>query len=208
MIDLALDGPVPWADEQLGEYAYVHIGPYVRELAETYTDAANGILPASPLLVVGQSSVVDPSRAPRGKHVLWIQVRAVPGQIHGDRLDTIAARTWQSAAEPYAERVLAKLERVAPGVSELALARRVLTPGDLEAHDANLVGGDNGAGSHHLRQNFVFRPLPGLARYRTPVARLWHGGAATWPGAGVTGVPGHRVAQAVLAATRRRWRRG
>jgi phytoene dehydrogenase-like protein len=203
MIHLALDERVPWRDSELAGFAYVHVAPYVEELAEAYTDAVNGILPASPLLVVGQSSVVDPTRAPEGRHVLWIQVRAVPSQIAGDRLAAITARAWRDAAEPYADRMLDKLEAYAPGLSKRILARAVLTPDDLQAHDRNLVGGDNGAGSHHLRQNFLFRPLAGQSRYRTPVDALWMTGAATWPGAGVTGIPGYLTAQELLADGRR-----
>jgi phytoene dehydrogenase-like protein len=75
----------------------------------------------------------------------------------------------------------------------------VLTPRDLETHDPNLVGGDNVAGSHHVRQNFLFRPLPGYSSYRTPVEGLFMTGAATWPGGGVTGLPGHLAARAVLS---------
>ncbi len=209
MLHLALDGPVPWRDGELGRFAYVHVAPHVEQLAETYTDAANGILPRSPLLVVGQSSVVDPTRAPTGKHVVWVQVRAVPARVRGDRCEQIQARDWRQIAEPYADRVLAKLEDYAPGLGALILARRVLSPLDLERHDPNLVGGDNGAGSHHLRQSFMLRPLPGWSAYRTPIDGLWMTGAATWPGAGVTGVPGYLTARAVLAAAagpRRPWR--
>jgi phytoene dehydrogenase-like protein len=78
--------------------------------------------------------------------------------------------------------------------------RVILTPADLEAHDPNLVGGDSVAGSHHLRQNFVFRPLPGYSRYRTPIDGLFMTGAATWPGGGVTGLSGRLAAHEVLAA--------
>lgn len=203
MVHVALDGPIPWSDPELASFAYVHVAPYVEDLAETYTDAMNGLLPASPLLVVGQSSVVDPSRAPAGKHVGWIQVRVVPARIAGDRLGTISAQDWTQAAEPYADRVMAKLEEVAPGVGDLVVERAVLTPRDLEALDANLVGGDNGAGSHHLHQNMLFRPLPGLSRYRTAVDGLWMTGAATWPGGGVTGLSGRLAALEILDDGRR-----
>src|SRR5690349_11229757 len=82
MIHLALSGPPPWqAGAELGEFAYVHIGPYVDDLAQTYTDALAGRLPASPMLVVGQTSAVDPSRVSGAGQVLWIQVRTVPAQI-------------------------------------------------------------------------------------------------------------------------------
>jgi phytoene dehydrogenase-like protein len=199
MIHLALSAPPPWAaGGDLGEFAYVHIAPFVSDLADTYTAALNGLLPKSPLLIVGQSSAVDPTRAPEGQAVLWVQVRAQPAQIRGDMAGEIAARNWEDAAGPYADRVIAKLSEYAPGIERLILKRAVLTPLDLEAHDPNLVGGDSVAGSHHLRQNFIFRPMAGYSSYRTAVDGLFMTGAATWPGGGVTGLPGHLAAQAVL----------
>ncbi|MQA73407.1 MAG: FAD-dependent oxidoreductase, partial [Solirubrobacterales bacterium] len=76
MVHAALDGPIPWsAGEDLHEFGYVHIGPYVADMARTYTEAANGYLPVSPLLVVAQPVTIDPSRAPPGKQVLSVQVR-------------------------------------------------------------------------------------------------------------------------------------
>jgi phytoene dehydrogenase-like protein len=203
MIHLALSAPPSWAaGDDLGEFAYVHIAPYVSDLAETYTAAVNGFLPKSPLLVVGQSSAVDPTRAPEGRAVLWIQVRAQPAEIRGDAAGEIDSRNWDDAAEPYADRVIAKLSEYAPGIEELIVERAIRTPQDLEAHDPNLVGGDSVAGSHHLSQNFVFRPLAGYSSYRTPVRGLYMTGAATWPGGGVTGLPGRLAAAVVLSDQR------
>ncbi|UGS35317.1 phytoene desaturase family protein [Capillimicrobium parvum] len=202
MVHVALSAPPAWAaGGDLGEFAYVHIAPYVADLADTYTAASNGLLPSSPLLIVGQSSAVDPSRAPAGRAVLWVQVRALPARIRGDAAGEITASDWREAAEPYADRVIAKLAEYAPGIDELILDRAVLTPADLEAHDPNLVGGDSVAGSHHLRQNFAFRPLRSTPGYRTPVEGLYMTGAATWPGGGVTGLSGHLAAQTVLGGS-------
>jgi phytoene dehydrogenase-like protein len=141
---------------------------------------------------------VDPTRAPEGTHILWVQVRALPARIRGDAAGEITADTWEAVAEPYADRVMAKLERYAPGLAGIVRERAILTPADLERHDPNLVGGDSISGSHHLRQNFLLRPLPGLSRYATPFAGLFMTGAATWPGGGVTGIPGMLAAQRVL----------
>jgi phytoene dehydrogenase-like protein len=200
MIHLALSAPPRWAaGGDLDRFAYVHVAPYVSDLAETYTAASNGLLPRSPLLVVGQTTAVDPTRAPEGHAILWVQVRTLPSRIRGDMSDEIGARDWADAAEPYADRVIAKLGDYAPGIEDLILDRAVLTPADLETHDPNLVGGDSGSGSHHLRQNFVFRPIAGYSRYRTPVPGLFLTGAATWPGGGVTGLPGLLAAKTVLA---------
>ena len=199
VIHAALNGPLPWAaGGELHRWGYVHLGPYVREMAETYTDAADGVLPADPLLVVGQTSAVDPSRAPGEGQVLWIQVRMLPSEIRGDRLGEIEARDWPTAKRPYAERVLAKLEAYAPGARERILEWTVIGPDDLEAANPNLVGGDSVGGSHRLSQNALFRPAPGLSGYRLPMDRLLMVGAGTWPGAGVNAISGRLVAQRLI----------
>ena len=205
MVHVALDGPVPWeAGGDLAEFGYVHVGPYVDDMARTYTDAVDGRLPASPLLVVGQTSAIDPTRAPQGGSVLWIQVRMLPPRITGDALGEIATRDWEEAKAPYAERVLAKLESYAPGIRERILDHAVLGPDDLERHNPNLVGGDSLGGSHHLAQNLVFRPAPGWSGYQTPIDRLYMIGSGTWPGAGVNAISGRLVAHMIEGTTRPR----
>jgi phytoene dehydrogenase-like protein len=199
MVHLALSGAPRWsAGEDLQRFAYVHIAPYVEDLAATYAQACAGVLPAEPLLVVGQTSAVDPSRAADG-NVLWVQVRALPAEISGDALGKIEGRSWADAAEPYADRVLAKLERYAPGISELVLDRAVLSPADLQRHDPNLHGGDSIAGSMHLSQNFLLRPFPEVRDYETGIDGLLMLGASTWPGAGVNAISGYNVARKLLA---------
>jgi phytoene dehydrogenase-like protein len=204
MLHVALDGTVPWeAGGDLHEFGYVHIGPYVDDMARTYADAVGGCLPASPLLVVGQTSAIDPTRAPEGGSVLWIQVRMLPARIADDALGEIAARDWAQAKAPYAERVLAKLETYAPGVRERILDVAVLGPDDLERENPNLVGGDSLGGSHHLNQNLLLRPAAGWSGYRTPIDRLFMVGSATWPGAGVNAVSGRLVARMIARGRRR-----
>ncbi len=196
MLHLALDGPAPWAaGDDIAEFAYVHIPPTVDDLARTYQQSLAGLLPDSPLLIVGQTTTVDPTRAPDGTHVLWIQVRTVPGAIEGDAAGEIAATDWAEATEPFAERVLDKLERFAPSVRDLIVGQYAMSPADLEAHNANLVGGDSLGGSIHLRQNLLFRPFPGWSRYEMPVERLYLCGAATWPGPGNNGTSGWLLAE-------------
>ncbi|MWV46352.1 FAD-dependent oxidoreductase [Paenibacillus sp. HJL G12] len=199
MVHLALDGPLQWrAGEDFSKFAYVHIGPYVHNVSQTYTDAINGILPASPMLVVGQQTAFDPSRAPEGKHTLWIQVRALPSKPKGDSLNEIAIGSWSDMKEPYAERVLKKLEEYAPNLRQVLLDRTVYSPEDLEKANPNLVGGDSVAGSHHLDQNFLFRPFPGWSRYKTPLNGLYIVGASTWPGGGLNATSGYLLAEELL----------
>ena len=90
---------------------------------------------------------------------------------------------------------MAILESYAPGFSSKVLGRAVFSPDDLESENPNLIGGDNLGGSHHLSQNFLFRPAPGWSRYRMPLAGLYLVGASTWPGAGVGAGSGFMLAK-------------
>jgi len=199
MLHIALSAPVPWAaGDWLQSYAYVHLAPYLDDLARTYTDALAGRLPLEPLLVVGQTSAVDRTRCPSDGHIIWVQVRALPSRIVEDPVGRLAGLSWDEAGLSYAERVVQKLEVYAPGISSLITGQAVLSPTDLERHDVNLVGGDSISGSMHLRQNFVFRPTAGMSGYRTVVPGLWLIGASTWPGAGLNAVSGYEAAQAIL----------
>ena len=199
VVHVAMNGPIPWqAGNGLDRWGYVHLGPYVRQMAQTYTEAMNGVLPAEPLLVVGQTSAVDPSRAPAGGAVVWIQVRMLPSRIVGDSRGEIEARDWAEARGPYAERVLAKVEAYAPGFRERIVGYSAISPADLEASNPNLVGGDSVGGSHHLSQNALFRPAPGASSYRLPLPGLMMVGAGTWPGAGLNAISGRLAAEELI----------
>ncbi|NDW31684.1 NAD(P)/FAD-dependent oxidoreductase [Salipiger sp. PrR007] len=195
MLHLALDAPVPWAAEALKRYAYVHVGRSIDVAAKTYAEAMAGQLPATPLLVVGQPTLFDPSRAPQGKHTLWVQARVVPAVIKGDAKGEISATDWEDAKAPMSERILDLIEEQAPGFRQTILARTAVSPLDLEAGNPNLVGGDQICGSHHLTQNFLFRPVRGFSDGRTPIANLHMIGAACWPGAGTGAGSGFLTAQ-------------
>jgi len=201
MIHLALNDLPAWsAGAELRRFAYVHLAPSLAAMAKTYTDALDDLLPAEPALVVGQPTAIDPSRAPASKHVLWVQVRVLPSRIRGDAADSIAGRDWDEIKEAYADRVIGIIERYAPGFSANIIARTVLSPADLERDNPNLVGGDSLGGSHHLDQNFLFRPAFGWSRYRTPVDCLYMVGASTWPGAGTGAGSGFMLAKMLAGA--------
>jgi phytoene dehydrogenase-like protein len=198
MIHLALSDLPAWsASADLRRFAYVHLAPSLGAMAKTYTEALDGLLPAEPALVVGQPTAIDPSRAPAGQHVLWVQVRVVPAQIRGDAAGIIAGVKWEEIKENYADRVIDIIERYAPGLTANILARAVLSPADLERDNPNLIGGDSLGGSHHLDQNFMFRPAFGWSRYATPIDRLYMVGASTWPGAGTGAGSGFMLAKAL-----------
>lgn len=203
MIHLALSGLPDWtAGAALQRYAYVHLAPDLGMMARCYAEAMDGLLPGEPVLVVGQPTAIDPSRAPAGKHVLWVQVRVLPSTIRGDATGAIAARNWDKAREPFAERVLDIIETYAPGLRGKILGRAVASPLDLERGNANLIGGDSLSGSHHLDQFFLFRPVPGWSRYRTPVKNLYLCGASTWPGAGTGAGSGFMLGKMLAGPSR------
>ena len=150
-------------------------------------------LPERPFMLVGQQSVADPTRAPTGKHTAW-------AYTHGPH--TI---DWQAECGRHVERMEAQIEHFAPGFRDLILARHVLAPNDLQERDANLIGGDVGGGSYALDQ-VIFRPVPTLSPYRTPIRGLYLGSAATFPGGAVHGAPGRAAARLALAEARlTRW---
>jgi phytoene dehydrogenase-like protein len=158
------------------------------------------LLPSRPMMVVGQPSYADPSRAPGGQAVIRLQVRAVPAAIGGDAGGTIRGRDWASVKEAFADRVIAQLVEHAPGAQREILARCVVSPDDFERENPNLIGGDCVSGSHHLDQNYFSRPFRGWTRYRTPIERLFMIGASTWPGGGVNAASGFLVAENLLRA--------
>ena len=196
MIHLALSALPDWAtgpDRQ--RFAYVHLAPSMDQMARTYAQAQSGLLPDEPVIVVGQPTAIDPTRAPDGKHVLWVQVRMAPGTIRGDAKGQITAADWGSAARPFADRVLGIIEAYAPGTKAKIIGERIVTPLDLQAENPNLIGGDQVCGSHHLSQHFVFRPARGHADGSTPIRNLHLTGAAVWPGAGTGAGPGFLLAR-------------
>ena len=195
MLHLAMDALPNWCAPELKRFAYVHIAPSMDQMARTYAQAKAGLLPDEPMIVCGQPTVVDPARAPAGKHTLWVQVRMVPAQIKGDAAGEITARDWETAAAPYADRVLDIIERYAPGTRARILDQYIVTPQMLEADNPNLVGGDQVCGSHQLHQHFMYRPARGYADGTTPIRDLYHTGAAVWPGGGTGAGPGTMLAK-------------
>jgi phytoene dehydrogenase-like protein len=181
-VDWALNGPIPWSDLAVRGAGTVHVGGGEDELLETIARSEHG-LPERPFLLLGQQTVADPSRAPAGKHTGWAYTHGPPG-----------GALWDARA------TARQVERYAPGFRDRILARHVLSPGDLQARNPNLVAGDVGGGSYTLRQ-VVFRPVPSLSPYRTPLKGLYLGSAAAFPGGAVHGVPGDAAAGAAL----RRW---
>ncbi len=186
-IDWALAGPIPWVAPEARLAGTVHVGGAEEELLAA--GALTGELPERPFMLLGQQTIADPSRAPVGKHTAWAYTHG-PGSVD-----------WAAAASAHVGRMEAQIERFAPGFRELILARHVLGPRDLERRNANLVHGDVNGGSYALDQ-LIFRPMPALIPYRTPVRGLYLCSAATFPGGAVHGVPGRAAARAAMLEAR------
>jgi phytoene dehydrogenase-like protein len=190
-VDGALDGPIPWRSNEVSGAGTVHVAGSEDEMLATMKQSTEGVA-ERPFLLLGQQSVADPTRAPQGKHTAW-------AYTHGPQRGV----DWAPELDAHVERIEAQVERYAPGFRARIIGRHVLGPSDLEARNANLVGGDVGGGSYRLDQ-VVFRPVPRLSPYRTPIAGLYLGSAATFPGGAVHGVPGDAAARAALRDARKR----
>jgi phytoene dehydrogenase-like protein len=172
-LDWALDGPIPWRAAECSRAGTVHVGGTLEEIAEW-----EGGHTGRPFVLVAQSSLFDPSRAPAGKHTAWAYSHLPNG----------STRDMTAAVED-------QIERFAPGFRARILARRVFTPAALERHNANLVGGDITGGANTLGQTFL-RPNRGL--YSTPLKNVYLCSASTPPGGGVHGMCGYFAVRAAL----------
>jgi phytoene dehydrogenase-like protein len=180
-LDWALDGPIPWADERCRRAGTVHLGGSLDEISHSEWGAWRGRVVERPFVLLAQTSLFDPTRAPEGKHTGWAYCH-VPNGADVDMTEAVEAQ----------------VERYAPGFRKLILARHTMGPAELEAHNRNLIGGDLNGGAMDLGQLF-FRPVRKLVPYRTPLRGVYLGSAATPPGGGVHGMCGYSAARAALA---------
>jgi phytoene dehydrogenase-like protein len=204
-IHFALSELPSWTgDERLARTAIVHLTPGLHRSPRAVNEAERGLLPAEATVVVGQPLAVDPSRAPDGSWILWIQLQEMPSRPKGDaagELDTGDGTWTEELRERYADRIQARIAAHAPNFAASILRRVVLSPADIEAANPNMSGGDIYAGSCALDQNLLWRPRPGLPGHRTRVDGLWHIGASTHPGPGLGAGSGTLVAKELLRPT-------
>jgi phytoene dehydrogenase-like protein len=179
-VDYALSEPVPWTAEAARRAGTVHLGGTLPELAASEATVAAGGHPERPFVLVAQQSLVDPGRAPAGRHTLWAYCH-VP---NGSRVDMTVAIERQ-------------IERFAPGFRDVVLERAARGPADLEAENPNYVGGDINGGAADLRQ-MLARPAARITPYATPNPRIFLCSSSTPPGGGVHGMCGYHGARAAL----------
>ena len=198
-IHYALSAPPRWTSPELAGVALLHLTDGLDGVSRATNECERGLLPASPTVCVGQPTVLDPSRAPPGKAVLWLQLPEAPRIIKGDaagEIETPADGRWsEQVRELYADRIEAILARNADGFRDSILARRVYSPSDLETLNINLVNGDPYGGFCGLDQFFIWRPFKSSVNHETHVARLYHIGASTHPGPGLSGDSGFLLAR-------------
>ncbi|HRX01603.1 MAG: NAD(P)/FAD-dependent oxidoreductase [Anaerolineae bacterium] len=183
-VDLALDGPIPWADSNCALAGTVHLGGTLDEIAAGERAVWRGEHPERPFVLLAQQSLFDASRAPAGKHTVWAYCH-VPNGSPVDMTD----------------RIEAQIERFAPGFREHILARHTRSAVQLEQYNPNYIGGDINAGVQDLRQQFTrpaIRPVP----YTTPDPQIFLCSSSTPPGGGVHGMCGYHAAQAALRRVR------
>jgi phytoene dehydrogenase-like protein len=179
-IDYALDGNVPWIHEECQSAGTVHLGGTFEEVALAESKITSRQYAEHPFLLISQPTLSDQTRAPDGRHILWVYTH-VPFGSDRDLTEIIERQ----------------IERFAPGFSKRIMARRVSSPAQLETMNPNLIGGTITGGANHLWQ-LIARPTLSAVPYRTPKKGVYLCSSSTPPGGGVHGMCGFHAANAVL----------
>ncbi len=165
------------------------ISPTVDYMERAYDDAKYGHHSRRPYIDIVIPSLTDPSVAPPGKHVMSCFVQYAPYKL--------AEGTWDEKRESFGDTVVNTISEFAPNLKNIILHRQVVTPLDLE-REFGLTEGNIFQGELSLEQLFFLRPVPGWARYNTPIKNLYMCGSATHPGGGIMGAPGRLAALKIL----------
>ena len=199
-VDWALSGKVPWAVPPAREPGTVHLSPSLGSLTRSLQEVAVGVVPKDPFVILGLMTTADPTRSPAGTESMWAYTHVPQPEDHvADAADVLTGRWDHDDLERMADRMQEQVERQAPGFGSLVKARRVLGPLELEARNANLIGGSIGGGSSQLHQQLVFRPVPAMrGRPETGIDGLYLASSAIHPGGGVHGACGNNAARAAL----------
>ncbi len=201
-IHYALKSPPRWrGDPDLAKVALLHLTTGLDGVSRAANEAERGLLPAEPTICVGQPTALDPSRAPPGAAILWLQMPEAPRFVKGDAANEIPApadgRWTEAVRESYADRIERRLAAHVENWADIKLARRAYSPADLESMNVNLVGGDPYGGTCALDQFFLWRPFKSSVNHRTYVPNVYHIGASTHPGPGLGGVSGFLLASSL-----------
>ena len=199
-VDWALTGQVPWTGRPAEAPGTVHVADSVEEMTATLAQVGSGVVPDRPFLLTGQMTTSDPTRSPAGTESMWAYTHVPqPGATRSDAGGEISGRWDHDDLERFADRMQARIEERAPGFGNLVAARRVLGPHELEARNANLIGGAVNGGTSQLHQELVFRPVPAMrGRAATGLPGLYLASASAHPGGGVHGAAGANAARAAI----------
>jgi phytoene dehydrogenase-like protein len=167
----------------------IRYGPTLEYLERAYDDAKYGRASKEPYVDATVPSLVDPSLAPSGQHVMSVSAQFAPYKLRSG--------SWDQERDKLGDRVVEILDGLMPGLEKAIVARQVLTPADLEAK-FGLTGGHPYHGEMSLDRQFFLRPIPGWGRYRTPITGLYLCGSGAHPGGGITGAPGYNAAREIL----------
>jgi len=174
------------------------IAPSLGYMHQAWLDAETNGWTKQPIVEMLIPSTLDPTLAPKGKHVASLFCQHF-------RYDLGPGRSWDKEREKAADAIIAAVDGRAPGFAQSIIGRQIHSPLDLERR-FGLIGGDIFHGKMSLNQLFSARPMIGAADYRMPISGLYLCGSGAHPGGGVTGAPGHNAAHAILA-DRIWWRR-
>jgi beta-carotene ketolase (CrtO type) len=200
VIYAALDGPVEYkAGPEAGAACHVHLTPpSLDPVARASAECRGGELPATPLVVSWNDSVIDPSRAPEGKHLKKFVVLGVPYEIKGDATGQIEERDWDEAKDKYADYLIDRITAdYIPDLREKLLKREAHSPLDLERKLTSAVHGTICHGAMLPYQTGSMRPIPEMGDYRSPVQNVYLCGSGSHPGPGVSMAPGRNAAEAI-----------
>jgi phytoene dehydrogenase-like protein len=200
-VHYALKSAPKWKTAELSKVALLHLTSGLDAVSKAVNEAERGMLPVEPTICVGQPTSFDPTRAPEGNAILWLQLPEAPRVLKGDaagKIKTPKDQMWDEVTrEAFADRIEEILSKHIAGFKASILQRRCYSPADLEAMNVNLVGGDPYGGACTIDQFFLWRPLRGTANHETTVKRLYHIGASTHPGPGLGGGSGFLLANAL-----------
>jgi phytoene dehydrogenase-like protein len=175
----------------------ISFSPSLDEMERAYDDAKYGHFSKKPYIDMIIPTLVDPSMAPPGKHVISCFVQYAPYKLAPE------LGTWDDQRQAFGDAVIDRIAEFAPNIRDIILFRNVQTPLDIE-RTTGLTEGNIFQGELSLEQLFFNRPVPGYARFRTPIRDLWLCGSATHPGGGIMGANGRIAAMEVLRARGRR----
>jgi phytoene dehydrogenase-like protein len=175
----------------------ISFSPSMDEMEQAYDDAKYGHWSRKPYIDMIIPTLVDPQMAPPGKHVISCFVQYAPYKLDPSLGD------WDANREAFGDTVIDRIAEFAPNIRDIIVGRQVLTPLDIE-RTTGLTEGNIFQGELSLEQLFFNRPVPGFARFRTPVRDLWLCGSSTHPGGGIMGANGRLAALEVLKTKRRR----